>query len=879
MRSSPFAAALVLTASLLTCHLASQNPRDVQVIGAPIIGKTIKIRLTAPQQSVTDKDRYYLMVSPHTNAVTQFPPATLIFGDFKLDPKFFLFVLISGINQTQIDLPAPLPNDTSLVGVSADLQYADQSMKKNRIDLSDEAVVTVLAAASSGGGVGTALIAQGSRTFSRGFAVGRVDNTNVGNPTILNTAFKYDREVQYLSGDRGFVQGLRGQFSSGDHHADIEIFSGGRYMLDGRSGSHGFSPIVLPDGRRLAIVRDAKKATEFLGVVFDPVAGTVTEIAGSRAAALGINNVYAPYLGLPVYNPVKFKNIVMVFQDNDGISSGHQDQVFLWRLDNSKWPVTANKLPGEGTPVLDVSYRDTNGRIPFGWNIHDGGIYIVNEGVVFRINGVTGPIGVTNWDLWFVPFDGSAAAKHFTPAKNGTNNALWWLYLYTHRTSRDGKNLAFPTGSNQSDARTENDIHGFYGITAANMAKPTMQPINITGFKTSTPVQPFFGIDRERTFYLDYSPNGELLAFISGTQKITPPNVLYIARSDGSTAGKLVPVKTGTGGLPAPPTAGWVHMSHVHWRNNNELVVFAGAGSSVTIAQSMLDLYHVKLDATNPHDGSKATVTKLTSAGNIDVRWSLALRNLQGSETLFFGRDYDASATTTALELVGYDPTINRPFSLTGKEFSTGGTSMELNESTEMLQFRQRPGSKEIYYVGRPWDASTSGKVPDMNVYKFSSLLLTQRAQAVTKYTGTGGTAATAVNIHSLVVLSDGSVAYVAVKGPASATNKEVVTFWKAGAPSPVALGRFARGSRVMPGSLYAQEKIGGVAGAHGIYWVQGDLGTATGFTTVVVANTRAYFARTDDLLKGHPIQLTGQPSPNNDSGFTQILGVSATNK
>ena len=34
-----------------------------------------------------------------------------------------------------------------------------------------------------------------------------------------------------------------------------------------------------------------------------------------------------------------------------------------------------------------------------------------------------------------------------------------------------------------------------------------------------------------------------------------------------------------------------------------------------------MDLYHVALDATNPHDGSKATVTRLTSVANIEVHW------------------------------------------------------------------------------------------------------------------------------------------------------------------------------------------------------------------------------------------------------------------
>ena len=113
---------------------------------------------------------------------------------------------------------------------------------------------------------------------------------------------------------------------------------------------------------------------------------------------------------------------------------------------------------------------------------------------------------------------------------------------------------------------------------------------------------------------------------------------------------------------------------------------------------------------------------------------------------------------------------------------------------------------------------------------------------------------------------------------PRMSTFTTVVTFWKAGATRPVAIGQHARGSRVAPGSLFAQEKIGGAAGVHGIYWVQGELGTITGLTALVVKNTHAYFARTDDLLKGHPIALTGVPRPET-TGYTQVVGVSALNK
>jgi hypothetical protein len=332
-------------------------------------------------------------------------------------------------------------------------------------------------------------------------------------------------------------------------------------------------------------------------------------------------------------------------------------------------------------------------------------------------------------------------------------------------------------------------------------------------------------------------------------------------------------VKSGTGGLPVPPSAGAVYMTEVHWRNNSELVVFVGVGASTSVAQSLMDLYHVALDATNPHDGSKATVTRLTSVANIEVHWSLALPTVGGLETLYFARDYDGAAGVNALELAGYNPVTGKLFSLTGKEFSNGGASMELDTSVEKLEFRQRPGSKEIYFLGRPPDSGST--VLSMNVYKFNSMALSSAAVAVTKHAATG---TAAVSIHSLVVLADGSVAYVAVAGTPSATNKETVMFWKSGAASAVAIGQYARGSLVMPGSLFAQSMIGGAGGAHGVYWVQGDLGTLAGLTTKVVTNTHAYFARTDNLLKGHPIALTGVPAPQ-ARGFTQFLGVSATNK
>ena len=75
------------------------------------------------------------------------------------------------------------------------------------------------------------------------------------------------------------------------------------------------------------------------------------------------------------------------------------------------------------------------------------------------------------------------------------------------------------------------------------------------------------------------------------------------------------------------------------------------------------------------------------------------------------------------------------------------------------------------------------------------------------------------------------------------------MTYWKTGAKAPVELGKYARGNYVIDGSIRVQEKIGGV------YWVQGD-------STTVQNIRRGYFARLDNLLKGHPIQLIGPLQP-----------------
>ena len=80
----------------------------------------------------------------------------------------------------------------------------------------------------------------------------------------------------------------------------------------------------------------------------------------------------------------------------------------------------------------------------------------------------------------------------------------------------------------------------------------------------------------------------------------------------------------------------------------------------------------------------------------------------------------------------------------------------------------------------------------------------------------------------------------------------------------PVGIGRFARGSHVVTGSVRVNETTGAV------YWVQADNTTGN-------LNARGYMASLNDLTQGHPLLLTGLPQ-SAGSGYIVNMATGSTN-
>ena len=849
---------LMLAAVVLSTDGIAQ--REIQVIGAPVLNRQIKLRLVTPAQSTTNKNAFYLLVSPHSESVIPFPPATNIFGNFKLHPTLWFLTLIAPITASQMDLPITVPNNSNLVGVTADLQFGDASFKNNRIDLSEEAVITILADPSSGGGVGTSLFAQGSTSSTIGFQMNRVQNGTVGNPQTQNTAFSWDTEPIYYIGSRGWHQGRYVYATTTDYMVDPNVHQVGtlppRYLGDGISLDQAdgtFGTVKLPTGKRFAIIRDAKNPGDFHAAVINDKDGTVALIKGSKATDQTANGTTNPYDSEMGFSPDGKIAFVVLDHNNTGSSVATpplRDKVFLMRLDNSNWPATANKIPGEGTPVLDVSPTLANAP---SFDAFNRGVMVVNEGVVFRGRGVFGSQSTLTSVMW-VPWSGAAIARPVATEPTGLNKRPQWIWFDSHRISKDGKTLAFPNGSGSGTVSLgyydELEVYALTNITEANMdklIKANGMMRCITKFTKSTTLMASFGPSRNNanSFNAALSPDNKSIAFIGGLGGTNARGAhdLYICKTDGSSAGKLVPVKKGTGGFPTTVT--W--MGTPHWTFTG-VVIFGGTSALA------MDLYHVRLDIVNPHDGSKATVVNLTNKGDILPRWTLVAENTAGNfENLFFGRDYQSSATSYALEILGIDFIGKKLFSVTGSEFGTGGPSQELSTVPYLQNFRLRPdlaNRNELYFIGRPTRTGSSPTFTyhDQNIYKFD-MSKTAGATAVTNYTGSSNSISQTRYIEGLSVLSDGSVTYAISVGRFSSASNQVVTYWKTGAKAPLELGKYARGNYVIDGSIRVQEKIGGV------YWVQGD-------STTVQNIRRGYFARLDNLLKGHPIQLIGPPQP-----------------
>ncbi len=280
-----------------------------------------------------------------------------------------------------------------------------------------------------------------------------------------------------------------------------------------------------------------------------------------------------------------------------------------------------------------------------------------------------------------------------------------------------------------------------------------------------------------------------------------------------------------------------------HFLPNNEILVFAGTGSTA------LDLYKVSANL--------STVVNLTNVGNINVKWSMVSDN---GQNFYFARDFTNSSTSNALDLICVNAS-GALVDITGSEFSSGtAPSLELEAFVYRNEPRSAPNaSGEVYFIGRPVRAG--GLFFDENVYKFNMELGTQ-AVAVTNYAGLGASTSAVKDLESLNVLSDGSVVYSVGTGTLSIANQQALTFLSsAPASQPFAIGEFAVGTYVVDGTVRVMDT------RRAAVWVQST-------SSLGSSKAQAYYASLDSSMHGHPLLLTPIPPAVGSTGLVIALAI-----
>ena len=166
-------------ATFLAVGLSAQG-RLLHTVGAPVPGSSFKIRLTNPATSAGNG--YVLVASGHTDQTSTFPPGTGIVGTFRLHPTLFLILQFGTLAATPTDIASAIPNDTNLLGVQADLQYADNTGTSTILS-DNELVLTVIANA------GTTLTSLGGTGDKVGMVFRQIKQATVGEPKLLKDVY------------------------------------------------------------------------------------------------------------------------------------------------------------------------------------------------------------------------------------------------------------------------------------------------------------------------------------------------------------------------------------------------------------------------------------------------------------------------------------------------------------------------------------------------------------------------------------------------------------------------------------------------------------------------------------------------------------------
>lgn len=803
MRTSSFVAALATLAGLAS---TSSAQRITTLLTQPRIGSTLDI-----QYAGTASDVYAMFLSAPTAASTPIPG---IGGNLLLDLNTILLIYFGTVQPSGLDVQGlPIPNNLSLVGGSVEIQPLNIGPSL----VFDFGVNDVLVTLNQ---TGRTVLFQGPSTAT---TTGNLDvqlstNNNVGAPTTQGIGSYNVQTIQHY-GQEGWVDAYAHAFAGTPFYQDINTYKRNRPARNMSAGT-GFQSLVLNATRDLMIVRNAINTREFALMTIDVTSGQAAILSGTVQQ----DNVSVSVTPTSMYHSQVAAsddgNLVGVLVRDNTVTTTTYNRVWLVRTDGTTWA-------SSGTAVLDVSIAQP---LPVYFNQ-----------TLFFANGRLFAGGNYSWQS--CPTNGTGPMTTVALPNTGTGLAPNWIYSPSWRVSRDRQTVVLPIGGNTGNSSDHNDIVSITGISSAGV---TVQ--NASGFTTNTALQRFFGTG-SYTFSssasssigkrVDLSPDGSRVAFLSGTNLAANPTQLYVAKTDGTQAGTLVPATAGLFDAQV------VYMCGVEFVTNNTVLFWAGTTHGSTTGNLDLYAYDVTLNTvtnlTKTSTGSHVPpFTQGGNTGNIIVHSTFKSEN---GNWLYFLRGVNLTLSPGAFRknIVGVNVNTLALKDITGSEFSAGtapaiyrGATTRTTDPWAAVEnmLKKSPVGDMAYFAAENAAAATATLFNDANIFGFD---MENGGQAVqlTNYTTAGGTTATVNQIQSLSISPDGqTIAFANRVGTLSTTSEDVfVIATSAVLGTPLQLSTTtAGGQSITDGSIVF---TGGPVNA--VVWSRG-----TGSTTVPTANAVA---------------------------------------
>jgi hypothetical protein len=577
--------------------------------------------------------------------------------------------------------------------------------------------------------------------------------------------------------------------------------------------------VVLNSVRDLLLVRDALRPRDFALLTIDVTTGMAAILPGTVIS----DNVAMSSMPYPMFHSqVAVRddgNLVGVFVRNENNTAAvAYNRAWLVKTDGTTWNTT-------GTAVLDVSIARPAPE------------YIAQT--IFFANGRLFAAGTDGWQS--CPDDGSGVMTAIALPNTGMGNPNQFIYPASWRVSRDRRTVVLAIGGDAGNATMQNDIVALTNISAAGL-----RATNVSGFLLPTSLQCRFGAGTY-TFSssatagigkrADLAPDGARVAFLGGTNLAADPTRLYVARTDGTQAGALVPV---TGGWFDPQV---VYMCGVEFVTNTTVLFFAGTTHSATTGNLELYAYDV---VTNTVTNLTRTTTGATTppftaggnTGNIIVHSTFKSDN---GNWFYFLRGDNRTSLVFHKNFVGVNVNTLQVKDITGSEFS-GGTAPAVyrGATTRTIDpwvavdtmLRKSPAGGMAYFASEMAAGASAAVYNDANIFAFD-IENGGEAVQVTNYTLTGGTPATVNYLQSLTISPDGQALAFALRTGTAATTSEDVFVIAAnavrGTPTQLSVSA-AGGQTITDGSIHFTG-----APVDAVVWSKG-----TGSTTVPTANTVA---------------------------------------